>query len=123
MKAAALAAGGVVRRALSPAEGQGAIRGLVLDLTRSCRDLLVENALLRQQLLVAARQVKRPKLRAADRLVLVGRAAMFANWRNALVLVQPETLLHWHRDLFRRFWAGRAKPQTSPKPRLAAQAI
>jgi hypothetical protein len=91
---------------------------LVLDLTRSRRELLAENALLSHQLLVAARQVKRPKLRATDRLVLVGLAAMFANWRNALVLVQPETLLRWHRDLFRRLWAGRTKPKTPPKPRL-----
>jgi putative transposase len=124
MKAAALVAGGVVRSALTPApQQQGTVRGLVLDLTRSRRELLAENALLRHQLVVAARQAKRPKLRAADRLVLVGLAAMFANWRNALVLVQPETLLRWHRDLFRRLWAGRTKPKTPPKPRLAAQVI
>jgi putative transposase len=123
VKTAALATGGVVRRALAPAQEQGPIRGLVLDLTRSRRELLAENALLRHQLLVAARQAKRPKLRTADRLVLVGLAAMFANWRNALVLVHPETLLRWHRDLFRRLWAGRTKPKTPPKARLAAQVI
>jgi putative transposase len=123
MKAGALAAGGVLRRALAPAGEQGPIQGLVLDLTRSRRELLAENAFLRHQLLVAARQAKRPKLRAADRLVLVGLAAIFANWRNALVLVQPETLLRWHRDLFRRLWAGRTKPKTPPKARLAAQVI
>jgi hypothetical protein len=123
MKAAALAAGGVVRRALAPAAEQGTVRGLVLDLTRSRRELLAENALLRHQLLVAARQVKRPKLRATDRLVLIGLAAMFANWRNALVLVQPGTLLRWHRDLFRRLWAGRTTPKTPPKPRLAARVV
>jgi predicted nuclease of restriction endonuclease-like (RecB) superfamily len=118
MRAVALAFGGVVGRALTPAAEQGTVRGLVLDLTRSRCELLAENALLRHQLLVAARQAKRPKLRAADRLVLVGLAAMFANWRNALVLVQPETLLRWHRDLFARFWAGRTKPKTPPKSRL-----
>jgi hypothetical protein len=93
MKAAALAAGGIVRRALTPAAEQGTVRGLVLDLTRSRRQLLAENAVLRHQLLVAARQLKRPKLRPADRLVLVGLAAMFAHWCKALVLVEPETLL------------------------------
>jgi len=45
MKAAVLAAGGVVRRALTPAAEQGTVRGLVLDLTRSRRELLVENML------------------------------------------------------------------------------
>ncbi len=43
--------------------------------------------------------MKRPRLRAADRLVLVGLAAVFANWRNALVQVQPETLLRWRKRL------------------------
>ena len=67
--------------------------------------------------------MKRPKLRAADRLVLVSLAALFASWRNALVLVQPETLLRWHRDLFRWLWARRSKPKSPPKPRLAAKII
>jgi hypothetical protein len=88
MKAAAVAAGGIVRRGLAPAAEQGPVRGLVLDLTRSRCELLAENTFLRHQLLVAARRVKRPNLRAADRLVL-GLAALFANWRNALVLVEP----------------------------------
>jgi putative transposase len=104
-----------VRRALAPAGEQGPIQGLVLDLTRSRRELLIENAFLRHQPLVAARQTRRPDLRAADRLVLVGLAAMFAHWRNALVLVQPGTLLRWHRDLFRRLWAVRSKPKTRRK--------
>jgi hypothetical protein len=51
------------------------------DLTRSRKELLAENAFLRHQLLVAVHKVKRPKLRAADRLVLVGLAALFACWR------------------------------------------
>jgi hypothetical protein len=115
-------AGALVRRAMTPAGGeQGAIGGLVLDLTRSRKELLAENALLRNQLLVAVRKVKRPKLRTADRIVLVGLAAMLARWRNALVLVQPETLLRWHRDLFRRFGSRRTKPKKPPRRRLAAR--
>jgi hypothetical protein len=81
-------AGAVVRRAVALAEGRsGAIGGLVLDLTRSRKELLAENAFVRHQLLVAVRKVKRPKLRAANMLVLVGLAALFASWRNALLLV------------------------------------
>jgi putative transposase len=117
-------AAAAVRRTVTPAgERRGAIGGLVLDLTRSRKELLAENAFLRHQLLVAVRKVKRPKLRAADRLVLVGLAALFANWRNALVLVQPETLLRWHRDLFRWFWTRRSTPKSPTKPRLAAKII
>jgi hypothetical protein len=64
--------------------------------------------LLRQQLLVTARRVKRPRLRAPDTFVLVGLAAISRNWRDVLVLVRSEALLRWHRDLFRHFWARRS---------------
>ena len=48
---------------------------------------------------------------------------MFAGWRKSLVLVHPETLLRWHRDLFRWIWARRSRPKSPPKPRLAAKII
>src|SRR5260370_33898081 len=88
-----------VRRALAPA-GAGVVRGMVADLTRTRQELLAENAFLRQQLLVAARRIKRARFRASDRALLVALAAMFAHWRDALVLVKPETLLRWHRQGF-----------------------
>ncbi len=49
--------------------------GAVTDVTCSRRDLIIENALLRQQLLVLQRQVKRPKLRGRDRAMTVGLAS------------------------------------------------
>ena len=49
--------------------------GAVTDVARSRRQLMLENALLRQQLLVLNRQVKRPKLRGQDRAVIVGLAS------------------------------------------------
>jgi len=47
------------------------ISGVLSDLTRSRSDLIVENALLRQQLIVLNRQVKRPQLTQHDRFRLV----------------------------------------------------
>jgi hypothetical protein len=67
--------------------------------------------------------VKRPKLGAFDRFVLVGLAAVCGNWREALLLVQPETLLRWHRELFRHFWARRCKPRSPRKTRLSGRVI
>jgi len=69
------------------------ISGVLSDLTRSRADLIVENALLRQQLIVLHRQVKRPLLIHRDRfrLVLIARATSF--WKQALHIVQPDTLL------------------------------
>ncbi len=74
------------------------ISGALADLTRSRTDLIVENALLRQQLIVLNRQVKRPLRTHRDpfRLVLLARCTRF--WRQALHIVQPDTLLRWHRE-------------------------
>ena len=77
------------------------IAGIISDLTRSRSDLIIENALLRQQLIVLYRQVKRPMLTQHDRflLVLISRFTRF--WKQTLHIIQPDTLLRWHRDLFR----------------------
>ena len=82
-----------------------------------------KNALLRQQLIVAARRVKKPQFRPSERMLLVALSAMFAHWRQALVLVQPETLLRWHRDLFRRLWTWRSKLKLARSPRLSKDVI
>ena len=50
--------------------------GTLIDLRRNRRDLIVENAMLRQQLIVLRRQVKRPQLSQGDRLRLVLLARM-----------------------------------------------
>lgn len=71
---------------------------------RPRRVLAAENALLRQQLIVLRRQVRRPKLKPGDRLALVFFASLTNTWRGALLLVQPDTLLRWHRAGFRRLW-------------------
>jgi putative transposase len=92
------------------------------DTTRSRVDLIAENALLRQQLIVLRRQIKRPQLTKVDRirLVLLARCTQF--WRQALHIVQPDTLLRWHRDLFRRYWR-RKSWNKKPKPRIASETI
>jgi hypothetical protein len=74
-----------VRRAITPASGSaGVARGLLADLLRSKQELLVENSMLRQQFIVAARKLKRPQFRPRERLFLVALASMFTRWRDAL---------------------------------------
>jgi putative transposase len=92
------------------------------DLTRSRADLIAENAMLRQQLIVLKRQVKRPQLTNGDRirLVLAARCSQF--WQQALLIVQPDTLLRWHRDLFRRYWRRKSRNKRR-KPRIAPETI
>jgi hypothetical protein len=77
------------------------VPGAISDLTRSRVDLIAENVMLRQQLIVLKRQVKRPQLTNFDRIRLVLAARCTQFWQQALFIVQPDTLLRWHRDLFR----------------------
>jgi hypothetical protein len=96
--------------------------GTISDLPRSKTDLIVENAILRQQVIVLNRQVKRPQLTAGDRLRFVFLARLTNFWHAALHIVQPETLLRWHRDLFRRYWKQKSKAK-SRKPRIPQETI
>jgi putative transposase len=94
------------------------VKGAAFDLARSKPELILENAFLRQQLIVLQRQTKRPKLTWRDRTVLVLLASKLHAWKEALVIVQPDTLLRWHRDLFRRVWRhkSRSKQTRGRKP-------
>ncbi len=113
--------GDAIRSAVKPAAG-GLVTGLVADLTRSYTELLTENALLRQQLIVLRRCAKRPKIRRYERGVMVVLAALTRTWRDAVLLIKPETNLRWHRAGFRLFW--RAKSRTEHRrPRLSSATI
>ncbi len=96
--------------------------GTGTDLLRSRAQLLAENALLRQQLLVLRRSVARPAVTRMDRALLVLLAGRVCAWRQALLLVQPETLLRWHRAGFRALWRRRSRPGPG-RPPLAAETV
>ena len=72
-----------------------------MDRTRTKSELLLENMLLRQQLIVLRRQVKRPRLTRRDRTLSVLLASRLRTWKQALVFGQHETVLRWHRESFR----------------------
>ncbi|HET8628622.1 MAG TPA: integrase core domain-containing protein [Thermomicrobiales bacterium] len=97
--------------------------GAAADATRSRSALLLENALLRHQLVVLNRSVKRPRLTAADRGLLVLLASRLRAWTGALLIVRPETVLRWHRAGFRLFWRRKSRPRPSAKSRMAAETI
>jgi putative transposase len=96
--------------------------GTLADMTRGKSELLAENALLRHQLVILRRQIKRPVYRKRDRLFLMVLARMVRTWKQALFIVQPETLLRWHRELFRLFWKRTSKAHTR-KPRISPETI
>jgi hypothetical protein len=81
-------------------KSMGMLKAVVLFLramlvTKTC--IAFENLALRQQLAVQAQSVKRPKLRTRDRFFWVCLSQLWPEWRSALAIVQPETVIKWHR--------------------------
>jgi putative transposase len=64
----------------------------------------IEIAVLRHQLAVLRRQVKRPEFRPADRAILAMLSSALPRWRWSSFLVTPDTILRWHRRLVARKW-------------------
>src|SRR5947209_19594780 len=109
------------KAALSPGPPRHSLgRGRSSDLARGKGKLVAENALLRQQLIVLQRQVKRPSLTRFERLLLLLLASRIPTWKHTLTLVQPATLLHWHRQGFRLFWKARSA-RSSAQPRISGE--
>ena len=98
------------------------VQGTLTDLARSKSVLVAENAFLRQQLIVLRRQVKRPACTKTDRMLLVLLARAVRTWKQALFIVQPETLLRWHRQGFKLYWKYRSRA-TSVTPKISAETI
>jgi putative transposase len=69
------------------------LSGTVTDLARTKTELVAENALLRQQLIILRRHVKRPAFKKTDRMLLVLLARSVRTWKQALFIVKPETRL------------------------------
>ena len=88
---------------------------------RGHQELVLENIALRQQLRSVKRTSKRPLLRTRDRLFWIVLARMWRNWRTALVLVQPDTVVRWHRDWLVRRWTRRSRRPFGGRPPINQQ--
>ena len=78
--------------------------------------LAFENLALRQQVAVFKRSVKRPKLRPRDRVFWVCLSRLWPNWRSTLVIVQPETVINWHRMGFKLYWRWKSRAGKPGRP-------
>ena len=98
------------------------IEGVAADLIRTKSELMAENALLRLQLIVLERLVKQPAFMPFDRGLLVVLASHLPRWKQALLIVKPDTLLKWHRRGFTLFWRHKSRGPARP-PRIDEQTI
>src|SRR5262249_42522885 len=77
---------------------------------RTQAQLEAEITMLRHQLNVLRRQApSKPRLTAADRLLFVWLCRLFPSLRDAITIVQPDTVLRWHRSGFRLYWRWQSR--------------
>jgi hypothetical protein len=89
----------------------------------SHRQLAIENLALRQQLAVYKKTLRRPKLHPSDRLFWICLSRMWAEWRQALLIVTPDTVLGWHRRRFRDYWTKLSRKPSVGRPFINAEII
>src|SRR5918996_2549188 len=90
----------------------------VRSLLGSSAAVTLENVALRHQLAVLQRSVGRPRLDRWERLVWIGLSQLWAGWRSTLVIVQPATVLAWHRQGFRLYWRWKSRGRSMGRPPL-----
>jgi hypothetical protein len=87
-----------------------------LAFLRSHQNQVIVELALRQQLSVYVHRHPRPRLSPLDRAFWVALSRMWPRWRSVLVLVQPETVVRWHRKAFRGYWRWISKPGPGRPP-------
>ena len=90
------------------------LRALVVNRAR----LAAENAALRHQLTVLQRSTRRPRLRRGDRIFWVWLSKLWSGWRDALVIVQPETVVKWHHQGSKLYWRWKSAGGKIGRPKL-----
>ncbi len=93
------------------------IRGVMSDRA----ELAAENLALRQQLAALELKAKRPRLRKRDRIFWVWLSRLWSNWRSALLIVQPETVIRWHKQGFKLYWRWKSRSRKAGRPRIDAE--
>jgi hypothetical protein len=91
------------------------------NLFRSRRQLEVENLFLRHQLTIALRRApRRLRLHGSDRAVLVWLTRLWPSLIGLARVVQPDTILRWHRSGFRAYWRWKSRGQPG-RPRVSRE--
>ena len=96
---------------------------LLIGLSASLRsrvELQTEIAALHQQLRILQRRSgSRPRLRPSDRIFWTWLSRLWPDWRRALVIVKPETVLAWHRRGFQLYWRWKSRERGPGRPKVS----
>jgi len=91
----------------------------LLSVFRTRQALILENAALRHQIDVLQRNSGRPSLRWRDRAFWDVLSCIWPDWRKTLYIVQPETVVRWHRKGFRFYWRWKSRYQWPGRPKVS----
>ena len=91
---------------------------LVRGVLKNRAALALENLALRLQLVVLERSVKHPALRPRDRVFWVWLSRLWKGWQSCLVLVQPGTVIAWHRQGFKLYWRWKSRNRAPGRPKI-----
>ena len=83
--------------------------------------IALEHVALRHQLAVLQRSGRRPRLSSWDRFLWMWLSRAWAGWRSSLVIVQPATVLAWHRRGFQLYWRWHSRRPSIGRPPLDAE--
>ena len=81
----------------------------------SQRELALENLALRQQLAILKIHNSRPNLSRSDRIFWIIMFRYWHNWSSALHVVQPATIIRWHKEGFKRYWTRKSRRVGRPR--------
>jgi putative transposase len=98
-----------------------ALLAFVGGLCWSRASLCLENFALRHQLGIYKRTVDRPRLRSTDRVLWVWLARLWPGWRDALVFVQPHTVIAWQQQRVRNHWRRLSQRGKPGRPTVAQE--
>jgi putative transposase len=98
-----------------------ALLACVAGLFRSRASLCLEHLALRHQLAVYKQTVCRPRLHATDRLFWRWLSRLWSAWQDALVFVQPCTVIAWQRQRFRNHWRRLSQRGKPGRPAIAKE--
>ena len=84
-------------------------------------ELAAEIVALRQQLAILQHSAKRPKLHKRDRIFWVWLTQFWTRWRSVLLIVQPDTVVRWHRQGFKLYCRWKSRGGKVGRPRVDAE--
>ncbi|MDH3511776.1 MAG: helix-turn-helix domain-containing protein [Gammaproteobacteria bacterium] len=93
----------------------GIVLGTLFSVCRTHRALALENLALRQQLAVMKHRQPRPRSTDGDRLFWLVLSRLWGDWQSILHVVQPATVVRWHRQGFRYYWRWESRHRGRPK--------